>query len=324
MGNSVIVALMGLSSGFVIGKANAENTSESNAISLDLQRSVNEALLNSIKYEDAIKKLKDQLLKIENSGPTVDFLKLQLSDLQSNYDALMTFVRSRVTDLPSSFVVAETPVEGLHFNPNVVFDRNKADRNITLVNGVITIKGVTTYKVPIYAIWGGLVNELKSYNNPSLPTHIAQLNTGVGSCQFKIGVNERSYNNTQSANDRMVEPLCLIEFDKSVDLPVILNNIVLGYSRHSTNARADWYPVANIACYRKNILAFKIFGIYDLSNYFLMNLVMKTLVNSLQLPILSATVVDSMGTGLGLYSGVANDYMTPAYQLTGKSTAFLG
>lgn len=324
MENPIIAALIGLGSGFAIGKANAEKNSESNAISLDLQRSVNEALLNSIRYEEAIKKLKDQLLSIENSGPTVDFLKLQLSDLQSNYDALMTFVRSRVTDLPSSFVVAETPVEGLHFNPKIAFDRNKADRNITLVDGVITIKGVTAYKVPIYAIWGGLVNELKSYSNPSLPTHIAQLNTGLASCQFKIGVNERSFNNAQSANNRMVEPLCLIEFDKSVDLSVLLNNIVLGYSRHSTNARVDWFPTANISCYRKNILAFKVFGVQDVTNYFLMNLVMKTLVNSLQLPILSAAVVDSMSTGLGMYSGVANDYMTPAYQLTGKSTEFLG
>lgn len=321
MQQGIIPGLMGLSAGFMIGKAMPVHNEE-NANALSLQREINESLLASIKYEEAIKKLQQQLLIIENSGPTNDFLKLQLKDLQDNYDALMVYARSKIPDLPTSFIVAETPVEGLHFNPNIFFDRQKPDRNISLVDGVITIKGVKTYKTPVYMVEKGILHELKSAANPTLQTTILQLTPDLLSCQIKLGANEKiCYPGGARLND-IAEPLVLIEFDKSVDLTILLNNIGLGYARHSGNARWDTYVSGGVSLYRRNILAFKLWCLYADDNFYIANLVLKTLVNSLQLPVLSVAVVDSMHSSLNIYAGAGRHDMTPSYKLVGKKVDY--
>lgn len=323
MNDVVVSALVGLGTGFLVGNKTSKESSDSNQDALNLQRSINEALISSIKYEDTIKKLKEDLLLVENSGPTNDFLKLQLADLQDNYDMLMNYARSKIPDLPTSFVVAETPVEGLHFNPNLVFDRSKPDRNIALVNGVISVKGVRNFKVPVYVVEAGVLHELKTHANASLSSRILQLTTADASCQLKISANEKIMNPGGSLVDPVAEPLLLVEFDKSVDLTILLNNIVVGYSRSNGNARWDVHPSGFVGLYRKNILAFKMFCIYDSLNYYLANLVLKALVNSQQLPVLSATVVDSLSASIPLYSGVVHNNMTASYKLANKSVDFV-
>lgn len=259
---------------------------------------------------------------IENSGPTNDFLKLQLKDLQENYDMLMNYARSKILELPTSFVVAETPVEGLHFNPNIVFDRTKTDRNIELVNGVIAIKGVRNFKVPVYVVEAGVLHELKSHANSSLSTRILQLTTADASCQIKITANEKVHNMTGAQVSPIAEPLVLMEFDKSVDLSLLLNNIIVGHSRSSGNVRWDVLVNGYVGLYRKNILAFKLYNIYTYDSYYLANLVLKSLVNSQQLPLLSVTVVDSLTASIPMHSGVLHNNMTASYKLAGKSVEF--
>lgn len=322
MNDTIVSALVGMGAGYLVGSTSSKDSENSNQSALNLQRSINDALLSSIKYEETIKKLKEDLLLVENSGPTNDFLKMQLADLQENYDMLMSFVRSKVPDLPTSFVVTETPVEGLHFNPNLVFDRAKPDRNIALVNGVISIKGVRNFKIPVYVVEAGVLHELKTHANSSLSSRILQLTTADVSCQLKIGANERIMTPTGSLVNPVAEPLLLVEFDKSVDLTILLNNIVIGYSRSSGNARWDVHPSGFVGLYRKNILAFKMFFIYDLNNYYLANMVLKALVNSQQLPVLSATIVDSLSASIPLYSGVSHNNMTASYKLANKSVDF--
>lgn len=322
--NGIIPALMGLGTGFMIAKGLSSNENTTPASSLDLQTSINTALLNSIKYEDTIKKLQEQLNATVNSGPTNDFLKLQLKDLQENYTALMTYVRSKVPELPTSFVVNETPVTGLHFAPNLVFDRDKTDRNISIVNDVITLKGVTTYKVPIRVREGGIFTELRSQFNPTLRDYLANITTAPYGFQIRIGDNERQVLNRGASMLEPVEPLCLIEFDRNVDLSLLLNNIVIGSARNVDGTRWDLHQQSFIALYRKNILAFKVTGHLDVNQTFLLNLVLRTLVNSQQLMIKSATVVDSMSAGLAVYAGADANHMTPSYKLVGKSTDFKG
>lgn len=322
MNDVVVSALVGLGTGFLVGNMTSKESSDSNQDALNLQRSINEALISSIKYEETIKKLKEDLLLVENSGPTNDFLKLQLTDLQDNYDMLMNYARSKIPDLPTSFVVAETPVEGLHFNPNLVYDRSKPDRNIALVNGVISVKGVRNFKVPVYVVEAGVLHELKTHANASLSSRILQLTTADTSCQLKIGVNEKVMNPGGALVSPVAEPLLLVEFDKSVDLTILLNNIVVGYSRSNNNARWDVHPSGFVGLYRKNILAFKMFCISDHSNYYLANLVLKALVNSQQLPVLSVTVVDSLSASIPKYSGVVHNDMTASYKLANKSVNF--
>lgn len=322
MSDVIVSALVGLGTGFLIGNNSSKESDNSNKDALELQRSINDALLNSIKYEETINKLKDKLLLIENSGPTNDFLKLQLSDLQENYDMLMNYARSKIPELPTSFVVAETPVEGLHFNPNLVFDRTKPDRNIALVNGVIAIKGVRNFKVPVYVVEADLLHELKSHANSGLSSRVLQLTTADASCQIKISANEKIMNPGGSQVNPVAEPLLLVEFDKSVDLTLLLNNIAIGYSRSSGNARWDVHPSGFVGLYRKNILAFKMYCIADYANYYLTNLVLKALVNSQQLPVLSVTIVDSLSASVPLYSGVIHNNMTASYKLANKSVDF--
>lgn len=322
MNDVVVSALVGLGTGFLVGNMTSKESSDSNQDALNLQRSINEALISSIKYEETIKKLKEDLLLVENSGPTNDFLKLQLTDLQDNYDMLMNYARSKIPDLPTSFVVAETPVEGLHFNPNLVYDRSKPDRNIALVNGVISVKGVRNFKVPVYVVEAGVLHELKTHANASLSSRILQLTTADTSCQLKIGANEKVMNPGGALVSPVAEPLLLVEFDKSVDLTILLNNIVVGYSRSNNNARWDVHPSGFVGLYRKNILAFKMFCISDHSNYYLANLVLKALVNSQQLPVLSVTVVDSLSASIPKYSGVVHNDMTASYKLANKSVNF--
>lgn len=323
MSDVIVSALVGLGTGFLIGNNSSRESDNSNRDALELQRSINDALLNSIKYEETINKLKNDLLLIENSGPTNDFLKLQLSDLQENYDMLMNYARSKIPELPTSFVVAETPVEGLHFNPNLVYDRTKPDRNISLVNGVIAIKGVRNFKVPAYVVEAGILHELKSHANSSLSSRILQLTTADASCQIKISANERVMNPSSSQVNPVAEPLLLVEFDKSVDLTLLLNNIAIGYSRSSSNARWDVNTSGFVGLYRKNILAFKMYCVADSTNYYLTNLVLKALVNSQQLPVLSVTIVDSLSASVPLYSGVVYDNMTASYKLANKSVDFV-
>lgn len=322
--SGVIPALMGLGTGFMIAKGLSDNSSKTPAASLDLQTTINKALLDAIKYEETISKLNEQVKTITNSGPTNDFLKLQLRDLQSNYDALMTYVRSKVPELPTSFTVSETPVVGLHFAPTLVFDRDKTDRNISIVNDVITIKGVTTYKCPIRIREGGIFTEIRSQFNPTLKDYLGNITTSPYGFQIRIGDNERTVQNGGASMIEPVEPLCLIEFDKSVDLTLLLNNIIIGSARNFDGTRWDLHQQSFIALYRKNILAFKVTGHYDANTTFLLNLVLRTLVNSQQVLIKSATLVDSLSVGLKLYAGVDGNHMTPSYKLVGKSTDFKG
>lgn len=323
--SGIIPALMGLGTGFMIAKGLSNDSSNiTPASSLDLQTSINEALLNSIKYEETITKLSEQLKAVKNTGPTNDFLKLQLKDLQSNYDALMTYVRSKVPELPTSFVVSETPVTGLHFAPNLVFDRDKTDRNISIVNDVITIKGVNTYKVPIRIREGGIFTEIRSQFNPTLKDYLGNITTAPYGFQVRIGDNERVVQNGGASMTEPVEPLCLIEFDKNVDLSLLLNNIIIGSARNLDGTRWDLHQQSFISLYRKNILAFKVTGHSDANTTYLLNLVLRTLVNSQQVLIKSATVIDSLSVGLKLYAGVDSNHMTPSYKLVGKSTDFKG
>lgn len=322
--SGIIPALMGLGTGFMIAKGLLKSENITPTSSLDLQTSINKALLDSIKYEETISKLQLQLQTVTNSGPTNDFLKLQLKDLQSNYDALMVYVRSKVPELPTSFVVNETPVTGLHFAPNLVFDRDKFDRNISIINDVITIKGVNVYKAPIRVREGGIFTELRSQFNPTLKDYLGNITTAPYGFQIRIGDNERVVQNGGASMIEPVEPLCLIEFDKSVDLSLLLNNIIIGSARNLDSTRWDLHQQSFIALYRKNVLAFKVTGHYDVNTTFLLNLVLRTLVNSQQVLIKSATLVDSMSVGLKLYAGADANHMTPSYKLVGKSTDFKG
>lgn len=322
MSDVIVSALVGLGTGFLVGSNSSKEATDSNKKALELQRSINDALLSSVKYEETIKKLKEDLLLVENSGPTNDFLKLQLADLQENYEMLMNYARSKIPELPTSFVVAETPVEGLHFNPNLVFDRTKPDRNIALLNGVIAIKGVRNFKTPVYVVEAGVLHELKSHANTSLNSRILQLTTGLASCQIKLTANEHIINPSGAQVAPIAEPLLLIEFDKSVDLSILLNNIVIGAARSATNARWDVQVSGGVSLYRKNILAVKLWGIAAYNSYYLMNLTLQSLVNSAQLPVLSVTVVDSLSASVPMHSGVVHYDMTASYKLAGKSVSF--
>lgn len=73
--SGVIPALMGLGTGFMIAKGLLKSENITPTSSLDLQTSINKALLDSIKYEETISKLQLQLQTLTNSGPTNDFFK---------------------------------------------------------------------------------------------------------------------------------------------------------------------------------------------------------------------------------------------------------
>lgn len=320
--------IVGLSGGFLLGNTIVPNlrTDSKSVTLLSLQQSVNDALINSMKYEKLIADLNQKLADAENSGPTVDFLKLQLEDLQENYDQLMIFVRSKVPELPTSFEVVESNVEGLHHNPSLVFDRSKADRNLYIADGVMCVRGMKSINVSVQVETKGLKIPLKCENNKTASTYILNLEpvgAPVWVRLFPVGGYATTMNG--SALDAFTLPLVLIEFDKSVDLSILLNNIVLGHIYPQDQASVSGMAeIGTVKMYRKNVLAFSLATMFTDRHMYLDALVLNTLANTLQLPILSVCVVDSMEAHLDAYAGnhPSASYMTPSFLLTGKKREF--
>lgn len=302
---SVLAAITGASLGFMVGsylnkddQTNNDQGADSITVVYELQSKVNEALLNSIRYEEVITKLKQQLaLPLANQN-TIDFLTLQLSDVTKLYDSLLLYARSKIPELPTSFEVVESVVEGLHYNDKLVFDRNKKDRNISIVNGCIKILGVDNYPIPVFNREQGIVTELKSIFNSALPAKVINIDSSTPGSQIFFGNNERSWVDSDNSVGQMAEPLLLIEFDKNVDLRTILSNIKFGVvGRAGGMVNASRNISGFVSLYRSNILAVKLLGIPTaVGEWSILNLVhlqMSTITGIQQLMILSAAVVDS-------------------------------
>lgn len=302
---SVLAAITGVSLGFMVGsyinKSDAidkESEGQPLTVVYELQSKVNEALLNSIKYEEVITKLKQQLsLPLANQN-TIDFLTLQLESVTKLYDSLLLYARSKIPELPTSFEVVESAVEGLHFNDKISFDRAKKDRNISLVNGCINIVGVNNFLIPIFNREGNIVTQLKSIANPNLPAKVINIDSSVAGSQIFFGNNDRSWSDSDNSVDQMVEPLLLIEFDKAIDLRTVFSNIKIGVANRGGAMINTTYNISGfVSLYRSNILAVKLLGIptaiaawSTLQQLFLQ---MSTITGVQQLMVLSATVVDS-------------------------------
>lgn len=301
-GSPVIAALSGLGVGMMLSNLLNRSSEVSNeevtsvATVYELQSKVNEALLNSIKYEQVIKDLNEKLKLPTHKQTTIDFLQLQLADVTQLYDNLMTYARSKIPELPTSFEVVETPVEGLHFAPHIIFKRTTSDRNVTVDNGVIKILGVDNYPVSVYSREAGVVTELKSRANPLLPNKVINIDTSVAGSQIYFGNNDRSWVDSDGGLTQMAEPLLLIEFDPSVNLAGILSNIKIGAVTRSGVATASNIN-GYVSLYRANILAVKLLGIATAntvsSTMIVHGLQLSTWVATQQLMILSTTVVDS-------------------------------
>lgn len=320
-----IELLAGVAAGFVLGKSvtSTNDNETSNLVEVQtLQSAVNKSLLDAMQYEAAIRDLQNQLEAQRTQGPTVDFLKLQLQDLTENYELLMTYARSKIGELPTSFTVTETNVDGLHINPLIFFDRAKYDRNLKIVDGALVVNGLANFKVPIYAYQGGQWTELRSSANPDKDAFLVNLDSTDLAFQIRIGPNERDWELNSSDVNQMVEPLLLIEFDKNVDLRILMNNIVWGTARHS-GVRWDLISNGGIYLYRRNILAFKVLGMTTYHNGYLLNLVLKTLTGTQQLMINSVALVDSLHSSAKMYQAAAgHNHMTESYKLIGKARPF--
>lgn len=326
----VIAALSGLGVGMMLSnllsKSKEENSSEVTSVATvyELQSKVNEALLNSIKYEQVIKDLNEKLKLPTHNQTTVDFLELQLKDVTDLYNSLMAFARSKIPELPTSFEVVETPVEGLHFAPHIVFKRTSKDRNIVIDNGVIKILGVDNYPVSVYSREAGMVTELKSRASPLLPNRLINIDTSVAGSQIFFGNNNRTWIDSNISLTQMAEPLLLIEFDSSVSLAGILSNIKIGaITREGANTARNINGYVSL--YRANILAVKLLGISDpngtWSTMTLHGLQLSTWVATQQLMILSTTVVDSKQVHVSQHNPESNSPRASNY-LMGKYVPF--
>lgn len=328
--SSVIAALSGLGVGMMISnllnKSKEETSSEVTSVATvyELQSKVNEALLNSIKYEQVIKDLNEKLKLPTHNQTTVDFLQLQLKDVTDLYNSLMTFARSKIPELPTSFEVVETPVEGLHFAPHIVFRRTSKDRNVVIDNGVIKILGVDNYPVSVYSREAGMVTEFKSRASPLLPNKLINIDTSVAGSQIYFGNNNRTWIDSDPSLTQMAEPLLLIEFDPSVNLASILSNIKIGaITREGTNTARNINGYVSL--YRANILAVKLLGIADAnttwSTMTIHGLQLSTWVATQQLMILSTTVVDSKQVHVSQHNPGSNSPRASNY-LMGKYVPF--
>lgn len=329
-GSPVIAALSGLGVGMMLSNLLNKNKETSNtevtsvATVYELQSKVNEALLNSIKYEQVIKDLNEKLKLPTHNQTTIDFLQLQLEDVTKLYDGLMTYARSKIPDLPTSFEVVETPVEGLHFAPHILFKRTTKDRNVVIDNGVIKILGVDNYPVSVYSREAGMVTELKSRANPLLPNKLINIDTSVAGSQIYFGNNNRTWIDSDAGLTQMAEPLLLIEFDPSVNLAGILSNIKIGaITREGTNTARNINGYVSL--YRANILAVKLLGIADAnttwSTMTVHGLQLSTWVATQQLMILSTTVVDSKQVHVSQHNPGSNSPRASNY-LMGKYVPF--
>lgn len=329
-GSPVIAALSGLGVGMMLSNLLNKNKETSNtevtsvATVYELQSKVNEALINSIKYEQVIKDLNEKLKLPTHNQTTIDFLQLQLADVTKLYDGLMTYARSKIPDLPTSFEVVETPVEGLHFAPHILFKRTTKDRNVVIDNGVIKILGVDNYPVSVYSREAGMVTELKSRANPLLPNKLINIDTSVAGSQIYFGNNNRTWIDSDPGLTQMAEPLLLIEFDPSVNLAGILSNIKIGaITREGVNTARNINGYVSL--YRANILAVKLLGIADANSTWstmtVHGLHLSTWVATQQLMILSTTVVDSKQVHVSQHNPVSPTPRASNY-LMGKYVPF--
>lgn len=323
---SALFGLAGAALGFVAGQKSSEGKTQPNenlTMVYDLQSKVNEALLNSIQYEKVIADLKAKLAAPAVSQTTVDFLQLQLADVTALYNSLMTYARSKIPELPTSFEIVEAPVEGLHFNSKIPFDRSKADRNITLDGGVISIRGVDNYDVSVFCREAGLVTELRNKKNKLLSGKILNIDTSATGCQIFFGNNHRTWTGGDNSITQMAEPMLLIEFDKSVDFKTILSNIKIGVCSLEGGTLSGAYHVNGFASlYRSNILAVKLIGIHGLPvgswpTLQQIHLQMSTLVGVQQLMVNSAIVVDSKQVHVNQHAISSTSLRTSNY-LAGK------
>lgn len=334
-GNSdVLAAITGAGLGFMVGSylkkdTNSQESTDSQPMTViyDLQSKVNEALLNSIKYEEVITKLKQQLAQPLVNQATVDFLQLQLKDVTTLYNNLLTYARSKIPELPTSFEVVESPVEGLHFNSQISFDRNKKDRNIKIEEGCIKIVGIDNFKIPVFSREAGLVTELKSPSNPDLAARVINIDTSTAGSQIYFGNNERSWIDSDNSVDQQVEPLLLIEFDKAIDLRTILSNIKIGVVNRAGGMVNTTYNINGyVSLYRTNILAVKLLGIPSvISNWSALqqlHLQLSTITGGQQLMILSAVVVDSKQVHVSQHNPTSPSVRASNY-LMNKTTPFL-
>lgn len=324
-GTNALVGLAGAAIGYVVGQNRNQQTSSDDNLSVvyELQTKVNEALINSIQYEKVITDLKNKLAAPTVSQATVDFLQLQLADVTELYNSLMTYARSKIPELPTSFEVVESPVEGLHFNNKLIFDRSKADRNIALDNGVISIRGVDNYNVSVFCREAGIVTELKNKKNKLLSGKVINIDTSATGCQIFFGSNECTWTGGDNSITQMAEPLLLIEFDKNVDFRTILSNLKIGVCGLQGGSLSTAFHVNGYASlYRANILAVKLIGLHDLAvtswpTLRQIHLQLSTVVGVQQLMVNSAIVVDSKQVHVNQHAISSNSLRTSNY-LAGK------
>lgn len=326
--SSVVAALSGLGVGMMLSSLLSKSKTDSadditSVVSVyELQSKVNEALLNSIKYEQVIEELKEKLKLPTHNQTTIDFLQLQLADVTALYDSLMAYARSKIPELPTSFEVVETPVNGLHFNSELVFRRDGKDRNIVIDSGVIKILGVPNYPVSVYSREAGMTTELRSRANPLLPSKLINIDTSLAGSQIYFGNNDRSWTDADHAVTSMAEPLLLIEFDPAVNLSGLLSNIKIGtVTRGGALVNSSRIINGYVSLYRANILAVKLMGIAsphdNWSVMHIQGLQLSTWVATQQLMILSTTVIDSRQAHVSQHNPGSNSTRASNY-LMGK------
>lgn len=259
-------------------------------------------------YEETIASLQAEIELSKEDKAVINNLNEQLANLQSEYNAY-------VESTEANNNVDVTPVNGLHFDPNLVFDRSELDRNISIIDNVISINGVNALDLPVFTIRGSVQTEVRTKVNSEIDDIDLFIEGSVASQQIKIGNKEYRTRFSRYATELPIEPLVLLEFDSSVDLRVLLNNIVIGHARSSTNTAGTEMTSGFVGLYRSNILAFKLFNIEDHDIQYFANLTLKSHVGTSNLSLKSAVVVDSMSASIPKVNNIG-----PSRKLTGNAT----
>lgn len=254
-------------------------------------------------YEETIRTLQATIEANDDNQSLIATLNQQLVNLQAEYDSYVASVGTN----------GET-INGFHFDPNLVFDRSVSDRNISVVGDAISINGVNHFNLPVYVVSQGGSQEIRTKFKSELDEINLNLTGSHLSHQIKIGtkIYQMSAHNTSNL---LSEAMVLLEFDKNVNLKEVINKIVIGTANSGDNTQWNNYISGFVALYRANILAFKLYNIMDHSVHNLANLALKATVGNLELPLISAAVVDSMSASV-----VPNNGLGSSYKLAGNSS----
>lgn len=253
-------------------------------------------------YEETIKTLQATIEANKGDQSIIANLNQQLANLQAEYDSYVASVKT-----------TDDIINGLHFDPDLVFDRSVSDRNISVVDNAISINGVNHFNLPVYVISGGNSQEARTKFKPEKNEIKLTLTGSNLSHQIKIG-NKIYQMNVHNTSNLISEAMVLLEFDKSVNLKEVINNIVISSANSENNSQWNNHISGFVALYRSNVLAFKLYNIMDASRHNLANLALKTNTGIQELPLISAAVVDSMSASV-----VANNGMGSSYKLAGNA-----